>query len=422
MIDKKEKLKVLASAYACNPNPKGNMALYPGEAITGWNLIKQLTRFHEIYVITMSQNRFDIEEAIRNGELQGVKFYYVDLPLWMKPLKWAEFGKRIYYYLWQITAWRVAKKLHQEFNFNVAHHVTFGNDWMPSFIGAFLSVPFIWGPVGGGQRTPKSFLRQYSFTGRLSEASRSIAQWIGRNLLFSRRQCLKKTKAILVCNYETQSKIPEKYLSKVYLFPVNGIAEEYLNHDFHKQNPDDKFLILTAGRLHRLKGFDIAIRAFDIFSHKFQNAILEIVGKGPEESKLRQLVNNLGLESKIRFTPWLPQKKLLSRMSESDVFLFPSFRDGGGAVVVEAMASGLPVICLNTGGPGFHIQDEWGIKIKPRNPEYVIDEMAKALEKLYLDKDLRLRLGKAARKRAEEFYLWDRLGEKMKEIYEEALK
>jgi glycosyltransferase involved in cell wall biosynthesis len=422
LIDKRKKLKVLASAYACNPNPKGNMALYPGEAITGWNLISQLSRFHEICVITMSQNRPDIEEAIRNGELHGVRFYYVDLSIWMRPLKWAEFGKRIYYYLWQISAWRVAKKLHQEFNFDVAHHVTFGNDWIPSFIGAYLPVPFIWGPVGGGQRTPRSFLNQYSFGGRLAELSRSIAQWIGRNLLYSRRQCLKKARAILVCNYETRAKIPQQFLDKVHLFPVNGIAEEYLNRDFQKQNPNDKFLTLTAGRLHRLKGFDIAIRAFYEFSKKYRNAILEIVGKGTEESRLHQLVNNLGLESRVRFTPWLPHKDVLARMREADVFLFPSFRDGGGAVVVEAMASGIPVICLNTGGPGFHIQDEWGIKIEPKSPEYAINEMAKALERLYLDKDLRLRLGQAARKRAEEFYLWDRLGEKMQGIYEEALK
>jgi glycosyltransferase involved in cell wall biosynthesis len=86
------------------------------------------------------------------------------------------------------------------------------------------------------------------------------------------------------------------------------------------------------------------------------------------------------------------------------------------------MASGLPVICLDTGGPGFHIQDEWGIKIKPKSPEYVVSEMAKALEGLYLDRDLRERLGRAARKRAEEFYLWDRLGERLMKIYEEALR
>ena len=210
MINKREKLKVLASAYACNPNPKGNMALYPGEAITGWNLISQLSRFHQICVITMSLNRPDIEEAARNGQLRGVKFYYVELPIWMRPLKWVEFGKRIYYYLWQISAWRRAKKLHKEFNFDAAHHVTFGNDWIPSFIGAYLPVPFIWGPVGGGQRTPEIFLRQYTLSGRLAETSRSIAQWIGRNLLYTRRQCLKKARAILVCNYETRAKIPRR--------------------------------------------------------------------------------------------------------------------------------------------------------------------------------------------------------------------
>jgi len=422
LIDKREKLKVLASAYACNPNPLGNMALYPGEAITGWNLVTQLSRFYRICVITMLQNRSSIENAKRNGKLQDVKFYYVDLQIWMRPLKWIEFGKRIYYYLWQRLARREARRLHKEFQFDVAHHVTFGNDWMPSFIGAYLQVPFIWGPVGGGQRTPKNFLKQYSFAGQLAEKSRGIAQWIGRNLLFSRRQCLKNAKAILVCNYETRAKIPEKYLHKVHLFPVNGISEDDLNNVFHKHNPNGNFTILTAGRLHRLKGVAIAVKAFNKFSQKYQNAILEIVGQGPEEAALRQLVEELDIRDKVRFVPWLPRNELVARMREADVFLFPSFRDGGGAVVVEAMASGIPVICIDTGGPGFHIQEEWGIKIEPKNPEYVVLEMARALERLYLDKNLRKGLGKAARKRAEEFYLWDKLGKRMQEIYEDVLK
>jgi glycosyltransferase involved in cell wall biosynthesis len=108
-------------------------------------------------------------------------------------------------------------------------------------------------------------------------------------------------------------------------------------------------------------------------------------------------------------------------MEQCDIFLFPSFRDGGGAVVVEAMCAGKPVIGLDAGGPGFHIRPEWGIKISPRNREQVVREMTESLEKLYLDEGFRNKLGQAARERVNEFYMWDRLGEELFEIYRTAL-
>ena len=104
-----------------------------------------------------------------------------------------------------------------------------------------------------------------------------------------------------------------------------------------------------------------------------------------------------------------------------DVFLFASLRDGGGQVVVEAMGAGKPVVCFDLAGPGFHIDNSCGIKIKPENPKQAVVDIASALEKLYLDKDLRLKLGKGAKDKAEREYDWSKLGDKLNEIYKEVL-
>ena len=109
------------------------------------------------------------------------------------------------------------------------------------------------------------------------------------------------------------------------------------------------------------------------------------------------------------------------RLRDSDVLLFPSLRDGGGAVVVEAMAAGLPVVCLDVGGPGFHVHDEWGIKIKQGCPEDVIREIAKGLGRLCSDRDLCSKMGEAARQRAIIYYRWDKLGDRLHDIYMDAL-
>jgi len=152
------------------------------------------------------------------------------------------------------------------------------------------------------------------------------------------------------------------------------------------------------------------------FSH-FEDAEFDIFGSGPEENSLLRLLFDLGLESQVRIRGWLPREEILREMRASHVFLFPSFRDGGGAVVVEAMASSLPVVGLNSGGPGAHIRPEWGFRIDPRNPSFVAEEIAKALEILFCDPDLRKAMGNAARSRAEDFYLWDRHGDRIQEIY-----
>jgi glycosyltransferase involved in cell wall biosynthesis len=410
------RFKVLASAYACNPS--GSLQLHPGEDLTGWRLVEQLARFHDLWVITHRYNEAGISEALKGKPLPNVRFHFVELAQALKWLYRIEFGQRIYYYLWQIKAWRVARKLHHEVRFDAAHHLTFGNDWIPSFIGAFLPVPFLWGPVGGGQRTPKPLLKEYSLYGRFAEFARNCAQGVGRRM-FVRKRCLKKARAVLVCNRETQTRMPRTYQDKILYFPVNGISAEDTKDGLQEPRRNgERFKVITAGRLHRLKGFSLAVEAFGAFAERHPASEMVIVGEGPEERRIRGLISRLGLEDKIRILPWLPRREVLANMRSSDVFLFPSFRDGGGAVVVEAMGSGIPVVVLDSGGPGAHVEEAWGIKVTPESRDSVIKGMASALETLCADDALRHRLGAAGRKRALEFYAWDRLGDRMRDIYE----
>lgn len=414
-----KRLKILISAYACNPS--ASLQLHPGEDLTGWKLTEQVARKHETWVVTHEYNRVGIEAAGNRHTEASPRFVFVKLPKYLDWLYKFGAGERLYYYFWQIAAWRVARRLHREFRFDLAHHLTFGNYWMPSFIGAFLSVPFVWGPVGGGQKTPPSLLSLYNLLGQFSEIGRDLAQWLGRNILVSRRLCLRRSNAILVCNAETRLQFPEKYRSRVSYFPVNGISKEDLAASARRKS-GKKFRILTAGRLIRLKGFNICIEAFARFVKEFPDSTLEIVGQGPEEDRLRKLAFGLDVSNKLLFVPWLDRRNLLKKMRESDVFLFASFRDGGGAVVMEAMASGLPVVCLNSGGPGFHVREGWGIRIQPRKGKQVVEDIAEALTRLRLHPMLKRKMGEAGRKRAKECYLWEKLGLRLEEIYRKAIQ
>ena len=94
------------------------------------------------------------------------------------------------------------------------------------------------------------------------------------------------------------------------------------------------------------------------------------------------------IKDKVIFTGWKPREDLLSLMAESDVFLFPSLRDGGGAVVVEAMSMRIPVICLDISGPAMHVTDDSGIKVPAYSPEDSILGLASGLVELYLDEQV----------------------------------
>ena len=413
-----KKLKVLISAFACNPDEASQ--IFPGEDYTGWNFIKQMSRFHDLWVIAHSYNKQGIEKKSEREISAKINFNFVELPFWFQIFNKVEFGKRIYYWLWQMLAFKRAKELHEEIHFEVAHHVTFGNDWIPSYIGAYMSIPFIWGPLGGGQKIPKGFLKELSLYGRFAEKVRGAAQWIGRKH-YIRKRCLKQASAILVCNLETKEMIPEEYHDKTHFFPVNGISYNGINSRILRKMHQNPYQVLTAGRLHRLKGFALAIKSFKAFSEKFPESEFVIVGRGAEDSRLRTLAQDLGIGGKVRFIQWIPRKELYQMMHFCDVFLFLSFRDGGGSVVVEAMASGTPVVCLDIGGPGYHIQEEWGFKINPENPKKTTQETAKALETLHLDRDLRVSMGKEASLRAKKYYEWDRLGEQLDQIYKKIL-
>jgi len=412
-------MRVLISAYAFNPSSSAH--LHPGEDLFGWKMVEQISRRHQIWVITEAYNQDSVLEALSLSNRQNISIIFVQLPLNLRKIFYkVGIGQRIYYYIWQFLAWRKATRLHRKHHFDLAHHLTFGNYWIPSFIGAFLPVPFLWGPVGGGQKTPPPLMREFSLVGKISEYSRLAAQWISRQQFIWHR-CLRRASLILVCNRETKQKIPLKYQAKVRYFPVNGIDSQLVNQNLPKKKDRPPFVIMMAGRLHRLKGFSLGLRACSDFVQTHPQSKLIVVGKGPERARLEKLANDLGIRSKVEFLPWLRREELLVKMKEIDVFLFPSFRDGGGAVVIEAMACGCPVIGLNVGGPGFHIEKDWGVKIEVGPSPVIVKEISEALEKLFEDTFYREKLGQAARQRVVEIYTWEKLGLKMEDLYRECL-
>jgi len=411
--------KVLVCAYSCVS--ESGVKNIGGEAELGINMIKQLSRFFDVYVLTHHHNKKSIEDFLLKQPMPNVTFFYIALPKFLSFLeKFHKGGIQIYSYLWQIKAYFVAKELHQKNNFDFFHHITYANDWMASYIGALLPIPYVRGPGGGAHSVPKLFMKEYTLQQKLGEIVRGVGQWIFRHdPFFTLGQ--NKAKALLVCNQEAFNAMPQKWQAKTQFFPVNGINLSDVQRLSLQDVQHPEFVVMTAGKLLKIKSVELAIKAFKIFNDKVPGSKFLIIGDGPEFLNLNKLVLDLNLKNKVKFEKWMPRKELLLKMAESDLFVFPSLRDGGGAVVVEAMAMQKPIVCFDISGPGFHVKNEWGIKIKPENPDQAVRDMAKAFENLYYNKELRLKMGENAKKRVEEFYNWDKLGDKLFQIYNNVL-
>lgn len=410
-----QRRRILACAFACSP--PGDSGLGGGEDILGWNLVLQIAKRHKVWALTHSNNESAIKHELLDNPNSNLNFYYVGLPTWLNPMIKFQGGIQAYYFLWQIRSYFSAKNLHRQLGFDLFHHITYANDWMASFTGALLPVPYIRGPGGGAHRTPSGFEREYPLGGRIWEKIRSLGQWIFRHdPIFIKGH--RRASAILACNQEALDQASSKWPEKVKFFPVNGITSSDLATAALPTSNHSGFRVITAGTLIRVKGFGLAIKAFKKFAAVHPDAIFDIVGNGPELWRLKKIAKSLDPQGQIRFKARMEREQLLAEMAASDAFLFPSLRDGGGAVVIEAMAAGTPVVCLDAGGPAVHTTSDCGIKIEPDDPDNAVVHLAEALERLYQDPGLRETLGRAARLRAEEVYHWDRLGDRLMNIYE----
>ena len=405
-----KKLKVLISAYACEPH-KGSE---PG---VGWNWSKQIAKFAEAWVITRANNREVIEEELKKNSDPNLHFVYVDLPKWMRFWKKRQIGVRTYYYLWQFVAFKKALEYNKKIRFALSHHVTFVNDWLPSFL-ALLPIPFIWGPIGSHPSIPLRFLPDNRI--KILEIIRRVIQNTFRYFDPFFYITLFRAKSIIMINKRLQRKYPFSLLpqSKIFSISAIGINIDNIRSKTHREKGSNtlKIIIISVGRFIYIKAFHLALKAFAEASKKINDIELNIIGDGMEKGELQTLTHKLGINKHVVFSGNISRGDVLERMVESDIFLFPSF-EGGGMVVLEAMTAGLPVVCLDFGGPGEMVTEECGIKVKPITPEQTIKDLADAILKLANDPELRKKMGKAARRRVEEYYSWNKKGEFIQKIY-----
>lgn len=411
--------RVLLIAEACNPATES----VPLEA---FNLFQALRRIADVHLVTHIRNRAPL--ANRLGDLSGITF--IDNEMLAAPCfrlaHWLSFGRGVGWTIKQAAMWLpylyferlVYRRFHRELaagRFDLVHRFTPLTPTYGSPLASWTRVPFVMGPINGGLPWPSgTTVRRLAELEFLSYV-RHLYRWLPYCASTYRRAA-----CVIAGSRFTQSELPAGTRS-VYI-PENGIdPARFSPGDRLPPARVDPFRILFVGRLVPYKCADVVIDAFAASDVLRRDGEVVIVGDGPQRRSLELHARALGVAERVHFTGKVPQSEVGEQFRRASVFAFPSLREFGGAVVIEAMACGLPAVVVDYGGPGEHVTDETGVRLPLGRRRELAVSLRHALESLHADRSRLDRMSQAGLARIRDVYLWDRKAEQVVSVYRQAL-
>lgn len=409
------KKKVLLIAEAANPE-------VPSIPLVGWSHARALSELVDAHLITQIRTR---DAILRAGLEEGKDFTAIDTSKILNPLfktgellrggagkNWTIFSAKgwsthtafsaLGYYYFEYMVWKTFGKRIQQGEFDLVHRLIPLSPTVPSIIAKKCrkaGVPYIWGPINGGVPWPEGY----------EDIREKEREWITHfrplyKLMPGYRSTRKYASAILIGSKFTWDEMPKKYHHKCVYIPENGIDIDHFASELERPI-SEPLKVAFVGRLVPLKGVDMLLEAATPFIRK-NEMIVDIIGDGPELDRLQELAVRKKIVEGVLFSGWIEHNQLHHHLSQSDIFAFPSVRDFGGGVLVEAMALGLVPIVLDYAGPGELVTPHTGFLIPMGPKNDVIDNMRSIFQNLVSNPTIIKPMRHAARRRAEQSFSW----------------
>lgn len=302
----------------------------------------------------------------------------------------------------------IVRRLIREKQVGVIHQVIPVAPKFPSVLHG-LGVPVVIGPLNGGMEYPPAFRRSEPWISRVGIMTAGLFVDAVNALLPGKRLA----DVILVANERTRQALPSGIRGRVIELVENGIDfSVWQSVSESSECAPGRFVFL--GRLVDWKALDIVIRALKAVPL----AELEVIGEGPMLEAWRNLAEELGVKERIHFAGWLSQEECAERLAASLALVLPSIYECGGAVVLESMAMGKPVIATRWGGPADYLDESCGILVEPTSYQHMVDGFAEAMTKLMSSSELAKSIGAAGRKRAIRDFDWQKKIQQVIRIYQ----
>ncbi len=399
------RLRILLLAPDANPD---SISLN----LEGYSHGRALAELHDVTMVAHSCN----EEALRKSPAPFHAIFGVRMPLldsiYAWTLQWVfryNYHNRlltVFNFPFSVTcewyAWRRFRRQLRAGEFDVVFRLLPANPVIPSpfpFLLRNYSVPFVLGPINGGLPWPQGFhqaANQKSWIDNLRNLYRFMP-FAGSTY--------RRATAIIAGSSQSYAEFAA-YQDKLFFVAENGVNRTLCPENLRHSASGALLELIFIGALVPFKACDLALRAA---ASILRNGLahFSVVGDGPERNRLEQLVSALGIEQRVSFCGMLPHAEAMQRLRSADVMVYPSVREFGGAVVVEALAAGAVPCVADFGGPGDTVCSDVGFKVPLTSEKEVVSELEKILASLASNRDLLNRLRQQGASYVRERLTWD---------------
>jgi glycosyltransferase involved in cell wall biosynthesis len=317
----------------------------------------------------------------------------------------------------QIQARKIVKTLIQTFGIQLIFEPAPIAPKVPSLMYD-MGVPVVIGPMAGGMDYPPDFKYLESFWSRLTiglgrALSQSINELIPGKL---------EAAALIVANDRTEKALPQGCQGAIYRVRECGVdLSLWQPTERPTSDPDRPVRFVFMARFVEQKGISFLIEAFQQVAQQ-STAVLELIGNGELFDAMQTRVAELQIQDRVIFHGWLKLEEATQVIRACDVYVIPSIGDPGNISMMEAMATGMPVIATHWGGVGEIADPTCGILVEPTSKAEFINGLAAAMIRLAADPELRQQMGQASLQRVRSNYFdWDAKVDRIVEIFQETL-
>lgn len=413
--------RVLLLAEAANPR------LF-SVSLIGWSFAQALAEVADVHLVSEERNRADILAAglgkleftaINNRRWQGLAWNVSRLLRGGTTLGWSTYAAfaALAYPFFERGVWRTFGDRLRRGEFDVVHRITPNSPAVPSLLArrcADAGVPFVLGPLNGGVPWPKEFPELRRAEREWLSPLRRLSHWLP-----GYQATRAHAAAILLGARTALAEIPEHYRHKCVLLSENAIDRAR----FPRTEPaalTSPLRVAFVGRLVPLKGVDMLLAAAAPLVREGK-LVLDIIGDGPELPRLKDLAVSLSIAGQVEFPGWVDHPQMAARLGRSQIFGFPSVREFGGGVVLEAMALGLVPIVVNHGGPGELVPPGTGFALPLGPRDALVRSFHETLSDLVAHPEQLRSLGTRAQAHVHRHFTWEAKAEKALAVYRQVM-